>query len=70
MSYVFGLRGPSVAIDTACSSSLVAAHYATADVLAAAVDASLAAGVSLTLDPLETAAFRITGEGRHGGACL
>ena len=28
LSYVLGLRGPSVAIDTACSSSLVAIHQA------------------------------------------
>ncbi len=61
VSYLFGLKGPSVSIDTACSSSLVAAHYAAGDILSQHVQASLAAGVSVTLDSLETAAFRITG---------
>lgn len=61
MSYLFGLRGPSVSIDTACSSSLVAAHYAAGDIQNGKVDASVAAGVSLTFNSFETAAFRITG---------
>jgi len=26
MSFVFGLKGPSLAVDTACSSSIVGAH--------------------------------------------
>lgn len=62
ISYLFGLQGPSVSIDTACSSSLVAANYAVKDIVSGQVDASLAAGVSLTLDPFETAAFRMTGK--------
>src|SRR5262249_19864884 len=34
LSYVLGLRGPSVAIDTACSSSLVSVHLACRSLLA------------------------------------
>lgn len=61
VSYVFGLRGPSVSIDTACSSSLVAAHYGALDVQSAISDAALAAGISLTLGIRKTAAFAVTG---------
>ena len=61
VSYLFGLRGPSVSIDTACSSSLVGAHYAARDLTAGDADAALATGVSLTLSARKSSAFTITG---------
>ncbi|BBC17699.1 polyketide synthase [Mycobacterium leprae Kyoto-2] len=51
ISYLLGLRGPSVAVDTACSSSLVAVHLACQSLRLRETDLVLAGGVSITLRP-------------------
>jgi len=46
LSFMFGLRGPSMAMDTACSSSIVAAHAARTTILSGDIAAAAAAGVN------------------------
>ena len=57
LSYVYDLRGPSMAIDTACSSSLVAFHQACRAIIAGEVKQALAGAVSLHLHPLGFVSF-------------
>ncbi len=51
LSFLLGLRGPSITIDTACSSSLVAIHLACQALRNAECRMALAGGVNLILTP-------------------
>jgi len=57
ISYLFNLRGPSVAIDTACSSSLVATHLACESLRNHQTDLAIAGGVNMILSPEGTITF-------------
>ncbi len=57
LSYVFDLRGPSMAVDTACSSSLVAAHLACQSLRNGESDLGIVGGVNLILTPELTITF-------------
>jgi acyl transferase domain-containing protein/NADPH:quinone reductase-like Zn-dependent oxidoreductase/acyl carrier protein len=49
ISYIFGLKGPSVTSDTACSSSLVAADAALSNVRRRVINSSVIGGTNLIL---------------------
>lgn len=57
LSYVFDLRGPSVAVDTACSSSLVALHHACQALRCGEIPVALVGGVSLLMHPYSFIGF-------------
>ncbi|MCC6172910.1 MAG: SDR family NAD(P)-dependent oxidoreductase [Gammaproteobacteria bacterium] len=57
LSYLLGLRGPSLTIDTACSSSLAAVHLAAISVRNGESELALAGGVNVILQPHITIAY-------------
>lgn len=57
VSYLLGLRGPSLTIDTACSSSLTAIHLAANSVRSGESEMALAGGVNVILQPHITIAY-------------
>jgi acyl transferase domain-containing protein/thioesterase domain-containing protein len=69
LSYVFDLRGPSLAMDTACSSSLVAVHHAVRSLVGGECDTALAGGVNVLLSPALTLAFQRAGALAPDGRC-
>ncbi len=67
ISYLFDLRGPSMALDTACSSSLVALHQACQSIRQGESAAALVAGISLHLHPFAFVGFsKASMLSRHG----
>ena len=69
LSYVFDLRGPSLAVDTACSSSLVAVHQALRSLQSGECDQAIAAGVNLLVAPGLTDTFLQAGMLAPDGRC-
>jgi acyl transferase domain-containing protein/acyl carrier protein len=69
LSYVFGFRGPALAIDTACSSSLVAVHLACRSIWAGDCEQAIAGGVHLMLTPAGHVALSRAGVLSATGRC-
>ncbi|MEK9524688.1 SDR family NAD(P)-dependent oxidoreductase [Streptomyces venezuelae] len=69
VSYVLGLRGPSMVIDTAQSSALVAVHLACESLRRGESVVALAGGVNLNLAPESTQALAAFGSLSPDGRC-
>ena len=69
ISYLLGLRGPSLALNTACSSSLVAVHLACQSLLSGESRLALAGGVNLMLSPDSSIAMTKFGAMSPTGRC-
>jgi len=69
ISYLLGLRGPSVVLDSACSSSLVAVHLAARSLQTGDAELALAGGVNLIFGPETTVAFSSWGMLSPAGRC-
>ncbi|HEX3523857.1 MAG TPA: beta-ketoacyl synthase N-terminal-like domain-containing protein, partial [Stellaceae bacterium] len=70
ISYVFDLRGPSLAVDTACSSSLVALHHACEAIRSERVAGALVGGVNLLLAPYPFIGFSRASMLSRKGRCF
>ena len=51
ISYIYDLKGPSVAVDTACSSGLTALHLACQSIRTGEIRQALVGGVYILLTP-------------------
>ena len=69
LSYLLGLRGPSLAVDTACSSSLTAVHLACQSLRLGESDLALAGGVNVLLVPDPFMVFSRWGMMAPDGRC-
>lgn len=69
ISYLLGLRGPSVVLDSACSSGLVATHLAARSLQTGDADLALSGGVNLIFGPETTVAFSSWGMLSPAGRC-
>ena len=69
LSFVFGLRGPNLAVDTACSASLVSTHLACQSLRLGECDLALAGGVQLILSPEVTVFLSRAGALSPDGLC-
>ena len=69
ISYVFDLRGPSLALDTACSSSLVAFHLACRSISSGECTQAIAGGVSVHTHPYGFVTFAKASMLSREGAC-
>jgi len=69
VSYVFGLRGPSLTVDTACSSSLVALHLGCEALRRGEVGLAIVGGVNLLLAPQSFVGFARASMLSRAGRC-
>jgi acyl transferase domain-containing protein/NAD(P)-dependent dehydrogenase (short-subunit alcohol dehydrogenase family)/acyl carrier protein len=69
LSYLYDLRGPSMAVDTACSSSLVAVHLACQSIRGGECDAAMVAGVNVLLSPEVSMGLAAAGMLAPDGRC-
>ena len=69
LSYLFDLKGPSMAVDTACSSSLVALHLASQSLKNGECNLAIAGGVNLMLTSELTQTFELAGMMAEDGRC-
>src|SRR5262249_52339272 len=70
ISYIFDLRGPSLAIDTACSSSLVALHHACEAIRDKRISSAIVGGVNLLLSPYPFIGFSRASMLSRRGRCF
>src|ERR1700720_4708552 len=70
ISYVFDLRGPSLAVDTACSSSLVALHHACEAIRNKRIAAAIVGGINLLLAPYPFIGFSRASMLSRRGRCF
>ncbi|WP_237536807.1 polyketide synthase, partial [Streptomyces sp. SID5785] len=69
VSYVLGLRGPSLTVESSCSSSLVALHQACQALRAGEIDGALVGGANLMLTPEVTVGLTHFGGLSPTGRC-
>ncbi|MDH2427299.1 type I polyketide synthase [Sphaerisporangium sp. TRM90804] len=69
LSYLLGLRGPSLAVDTACSSSLTAVHLACQSLRAGESRVAVAGGANVMATPTIFRAMSAAGALSRDGTC-